>query len=75
MAFPKEIVAPTMTLYKNMKSIVCLPDEDINFDFDVGVFKADIWALYMIIVCLDDVHRTIKMALYWKEVDHIPQKP
>ena len=46
---PKETVTAKMMLYKNMKAIVCSPDEDSDFfDIVTGILLEDTLAL----ICL-----------------------
>ena len=54
-SFPKE-----MMLYKNMIVKVCSLDGDTDFfDIVAGVLQGDTLALYLFIICLDDVLQTL----------------
>ena len=56
---PKEIVAAMMILYRNTKVKVCSPDGNTDyFDIVTGVLQGDTLALYLVIICLDNVLRT-----------------
>ena len=48
-----------MRLYKNIKAMVQFPDGNTDFFYIVnGVLQGDILALYLIIMCLNDVLQT-----------------
>ena len=55
---PKETVAAIMELHKNMKVKVRSPDGDTDyFDIEVGVLQGNTLALYLFIICQDNVLR------------------
>ena len=57
---PKEIVAAIKILYRNTKVKVRSPDADTEyFDIVAGVLQEDTLALYLFIICLDYVLRTL----------------
>ena len=54
--FLKETVTAIMIPYKNIKTIVCLPDGNIYlFTVVTRVLQGDTLAPYLFIICLDDV--------------------
>ena len=56
---PKETVAAITILNRNTKVKVCSPDGDTEyFDIVAGVLQGDTLALYLFIICLDNVLRT-----------------
>ena len=73
-----------MMIYKNMKAVVCLLDEDTDF-FDIvsGILLGDTLAPYMFIICQDYLLQTstdlIKENYFTfkkksQEADDFPQK-
>ena len=57
---PKETVAAITILYRNTKVKVRSPDGDTEyFDIVAGVLQGDTLALYLFIICLDYVLRTL----------------
>ena len=56
-----------MMLYKNTKAMVTSPDGDTEFiDIIAGVLKANTFALYMFIICLDYLFRTT-----WTQINYV----
>ena len=50
---PKEIVTSIMMAYKNMKAMVCSPDQDTDFfNIVAGVLQGDTLATYLFILSL-----------------------
>ena len=57
---PKETVAAITILYRNTKEKVRSPDGDTEyFDIVAGVLQGDTLALYLFIICLDYMLRTL----------------
>ena len=57
-SLPKETVAATMMLYRNTKVKVGSPGGDTDyFDITAGVLQGDTLALYIFIICLENVLR------------------
>ena len=58
-SLPKETVTAIMTLYKNMKAMVCSLDEDTDFfEIVTGVLQGDTLYPYLLILCLDYILQT-----------------
>ena len=56
---PQKSVAAIMMSYKNTKVKVCSSDRNTDyFDIVAGVLQGDIFASYLVIICLDHVLRT-----------------
>ena len=54
--FPKETVTAIMRFSKDMKAIVCSPDDDTDFfDSVTGVLQGDTMAHILLIICQDYV--------------------
>ena len=59
-SIPKETVAAITILYRNTKVKVRSPDGDTDyFEIIAGVLQGDTLALYLFIICLDYVVRTL----------------
>ena len=71
-----------MMLYKNTKVKVRSPDGDTDFfDIVAGVLQGDTLALYLFIICQDDIHRISidlmkenSFSLEKQETDDTPHK-
>ena len=77
---PKETVAAITIFNRNTKVKVCSPDGDTEyFDIVTGVLQGDTLALYLFIICLDYVLRTLikseKTASSWKRKEAVWNEP
>ena len=59
MAYQQKTVAAIMILYRNTKVKVCSPNGVTDYlDIVAGVLQGDTFALYLLIICLENVLRT-----------------
>ena len=66
----KKTVTAIFMLYKNMKTIVCSPNDDTNFfDIVTGVLEGDTLESFLLIIYLDDIlWMSIDLMMLYKDI-------